>query len=223
MLARLLIFGELEFKLKKRTVKFFEIKPLGQLEKSCCSNSTLDVIDFDKTKTIISIKRSETDPKSADALKIIPEKNRVDFIELKGFKKFIENHQQDKTVEEKINTQITDFNLVKKIMDSLYVLEGVIRDRKFNCTKSEYNQYESTAKNYIVVTDIDDPLKNRLFLYNYLAGDGSEKIDTIKHTIMEKLTESTNSILLDGLNRPIILSCNEIDKFYESILAEVYH
>ena len=53
---------------------FFEFNELGKLDKSCCLKSELEVIDFDKTKEkIVAVNQSLQQPKSADALKILPE------------------------------------------------------------------------------------------------------------------------------------------------------
>ncbi len=209
MLQELLVFG-----IKKG---FFEIKNLGQLNSSCCSQSILEVIDYDETAKKIKreLNNKIRTPKSADALKIIPKHNRVDFIELKGFEKFIK--YQDVT-NDSIESQIKDFNLREKIESSSFILDYIIRCEEFTVNgKSALDEYRNKSKNFIITTDIESPLENRLFLYDYLAGDGSEKMDTIKQTIMEKLIQSTNNISLNGLNRPVILSCNEIDGYYASL------
>jgi hypothetical protein len=217
MLQRLLEFGINE--------KFFEIKLLGQLDKSCCTNSKLEVIDYDKTKDDLSQKSEINKPKSSDALKIIPQLNCIDFIELKGFGEFINRNKNDGNVNEKINSQVKKFDLAQKIEDSLFVLQFIIRHKKFNCTKSEKIQYKQAIKNYIIVTDIDlyqNPANYRLAAYNHLRGDGSETIDTIKQEILNKLAESANDIPeLENLNRAKVLNCREIDNYYEKLLAEV--
>ena len=69
---------------------FFEIKQTGQIEKVCCQDSTTEVIDFDKTKEAIARHHGIQQPKSCDALKILPEKKTIDFIEFKGLAKFID-------------------------------------------------------------------------------------------------------------------------------------
>ena len=69
-------------------------------------------------------------PKSADALKILPHLNRLDFIELKGFQKFI---QYDK--EKNFQKKIEGFDLEGKIKDSLLVLDLVVKDKSICFTK----------------------------------------------------------------------------------------
>jgi len=85
MLERLMAFGI--------SKNFFDVMPLGELEKSCCSNSKIEVIDYDKTKELVSSIAKIQQPKSADALKILPDLNRIDFIELKGFVKHIHHER----------------------------------------------------------------------------------------------------------------------------------
>jgi hypothetical protein len=132
MLKRLMEFGIQE--------KFFDIKPLGELPKSCCTESKVDVIDFDRTKEIISKICGLQQPKSADALKILPDLNRIDFIELKGFQQFIKHFDKQSKghsqPDETIKNQIVDFNLSEKIHDSLFILNSLIHHKDFKRTQS---------------------------------------------------------------------------------------
>ena len=212
MLERLMEFGISE--------KFFDVKPLGQLEKSCCSNSKIAVIDYDKTKELVSKIAKLQQPKSADALKILPQLNRIDFIELKGFEKFIHYNKNKADIGEKVSNQIEEFNLAKKIRDSLLVLLILINREEFKCTKSESEQYQQATKNYIIVVDIDlneNPMKDRLITLTFL----SENTSHIKRKILDELNQAVDNIALsslENLEKPKLLSCRKIDGYYEELL-----
>lgn len=114
MLQRLQDFGIRE--------GFFDIKPLRELPKSCCLNAATEVIDYDKTKEILSKITPINQPKSADALKILPHLDRIDFIELKGFESFIHHNKENRDVHKQVDRQIEKFDLSTKIKDSLFIL-----------------------------------------------------------------------------------------------------
>ena len=64
---------------------YFTIRPLKDIDKSCCQSAEVEVIDFDsvKERLVKDFSAKILTPKSCDALKILPEMNRVDFIEMK--------------------------------------------------------------------------------------------------------------------------------------------
>jgi len=184
---------------------FFEFNELGKLDKSCCLKSELEVIDFDKTKeTIVSLNKSLQQPKSTDALKIIPKLNRLDFIELKGFKIFI---QRDKT--KNFQKKIEDFDLEGKIIDSLFILDCIVKDNSIQFNKEETKEYRHTEKYYFIVVDIElskDPIQDRLINLIFLSLRSSLKC----------IKKSS----LHNLNKPKLLSCNQIDSYYQGLLSK---
>ena len=213
MLERLLEFGA--------NNKFFNIELLGELEKSCCSDSKTEVINFDKAKEKISEAATLHQPKSVDALKILPQLNRLDFIELKGFEMFIKHSNPKHCGDQQVNDQIEKFGLAEKIRDSLFVLSLLIRLKEFKCTNIEIQQYQKTKKYYLVVVDIDlyeNPIKDRLITLDFL----SENIATLKNTILEKLNQVVDDIpcsSLENLEKPKLLSCKKIDKYYQDLVG----
>jgi len=167
MLEKLAAFGD-----KKG---FFLSKPLGELDKSCCTQARTSVIDFDNAKEVISRSCPINQPKSADALKILPHSNRLDFIELKGFEKFI-HHNKDKNNEESFREttcqQIEKFSLPEKIRDSLFILNIILKHKEFSCAKDDIDKYQNVIKNYIIVTDLDiskNPLEDRMLTLAFLS------------------------------------------------------
>jgi len=215
MLERLVEFGISE--------GFFDIMPLGKLEKNCCSTSKIEIIDYDKTKEMVTKTSPLHQPKSADALKILPQLNRIDFIELKGFEKFIQYNNDKPDVDEEISNQVKKFGLTEKIRDSLFVLSFLIKFKNFKCTKTESEQYQKVKKNYLIVVDIDlyqDPIKDRLITLAFL----SENTTNIKRKIAEELNRSIDNIpcsSLENLEKPKLLNCRKIDGYYEELLRGV--
>jgi hypothetical protein len=207
MLDRLMLFG-----IEKG---FFEEKPLGELEKSCCPCAKTMVIDFDKAKEKIFKETSCQQPKSADAIKILPDLNQIDFIELKGFESFIIRNNDRADINQAISNQIEKFNLALKIKDSLFILSFLLRDKNFSCTKKERAQYEHTTKNYFIVVDIDlyqNPMKDRAVILGFLSQN------LTKQKVLATLKQDVNSISesnLENLKKPRILNCREIDELYD--------
>jgi hypothetical protein len=213
MLARLIAFGE--------DKGFFTVKALGQLDKSCCSKAQTAVIDFDDTKARMTETAPLHQPKSADALKILPQLNRIDFIELKGFEQFVHHQKDAPDIDTKINQQIAKFCLADKIKDSLFVLAFLIKLKEFRCTIQENQQYRQASKNYLVVVDIDlydNPMKDRLVTLDFL----SENTSRIKDKIARQLQQAVDDIpasSLENLQPPKLLSCKKIDAYYQRLLS----
>lgn len=201
---------------------FFEVKPLGQLEKSCCRHSKIEIIDFDKTKERVSMSAPLHQPKSADALKILSQLNRIDFIELKGFEKFIQYNNDKQNVEKEVRNQVEKFSLTEKIKDSLFILSFLIKHKDFKCTKIESKQYQEVTKNYLIVVDIDlyqNPLKDRLITLTFL----SENFANIQRKIAEELNQSIDNFpcsSLENLEKPRLLNCTKLEGYYEELLRE---
>lgn len=213
MLERLMEFGISE--------KYFHVKPLGQLEKSCCSNSKIAVIDYDKTKELVSNIAKIQQPKSADALKILPQLNRIDFIELKGFEKYIQHKKDKSDINKEVSNQVEKFGLTEKIRDSLFVLAFLIKLKEFECKKFEREQYQQATKNYIIVVDIDlneNPIKDRLITLAFLSED---TITHIKRKILYELKQAVDDIpfsSLENFEKPKLFNCRKIDEYYEELL-----
>ena len=83
---------------------YFQQRKVKDLPKVCCLQSEVEVIDFDKTKECICKEIKIQSSKSCDALRILPESERMDFIEFKGFRKFIGSNSN--TNETKIKKHI---------------------------------------------------------------------------------------------------------------------
>ncbi len=113
-----------DFMDKGMALGFFLLQEIKAIEKTCCSNSTTQVIDFDVVEEKLRKGKGLQSLKSCDCLKILPTKSRIDFIEMKGIKLLI-NHSKNRSDASKlsgeIRQKIEDFNFLGKIRDSISV------------------------------------------------------------------------------------------------------
>jgi len=208
----------------KRLVEYGEGKglflkmPIKDVPKSCCDAAITEVYDFDECKELISKAHNLNSPKSCDALKIIPTKNILDFIEFKSWKKFIEWQLDDGDERAKIEQQINNFRLDEKITDSILILETLINHPDFRLLKDEKRAYLDTAKRFIILTDIEElnqrPLEQLTVTLGNLAS-----MPSIESRIAEKFSMEIKSIsgdTLKNLQKPITMTCSTIDKFYNN-------
>ena len=138
-----------------RAKDLFEVIEIGQLPNACCPHSTTAVIDFDKAKIKIVASSNMHTIKSCDGLKILPQHERVDFIEFKGFKAFTQ-HQLSKykriePLNQKIERQFEKYDLQGKIEDSLVLWEMIIRSNDFVWNNETRKAARSVEKRYIIL------------------------------------------------------------------------
>jgi len=205
-LERLINYGE--------SKGLFVKKPIKDVKDSCCTEAFTEVYDFDECKTMLS--KHLTDPKSCDGLKIMPKKGMIDFIEFKGWKKFIKWQLKGGDERAKIEQQINDFNLDVKIIDSLLVLDNLIYRADFQLKKEEKRAYLDTPKRFIILTDIEELNQSPLEQLTVTLGNLSS-MPSIESRIAEKFSTEINSIsgdTLKNLQKPETMTCSTIDKFY---------
>lgn len=206
---------------------YFEKKEIRNIDKTSCTSSKTEVIDFDKTKEKISQEKNFQETKSSDALKILPEHNRIDFIEFKSLKKFIANNIYDKKkniISEKrfdnsMKKHIHNFNFSSKISDSLFILQTIINARNFKLKKEEKVFFEQTEKNFIILVDINlniNPIQAIAASLDLLA-QTSTRFEILIAKEFQTLITKENSSSLHNLKSPILKSCEDIDYFYNSI------
>ncbi|HZG86233.1 hypothetical protein [Paenibacillus sp.] len=220
MLQRLLSFGVEN--------GIFKILPIKDIDKSCCKVSTTEVIDFDETKRMIiaeinSSKWKMQEPKSCDALKIIPQVNRLDFIEFKGLNTFLERLEDSgKNVEEEISKQIGKFEFGTKIFDSFQVLDYVLKSAKFGMSKTERQSFALVEKNYFIMVDIEvgeDGIQDFALMMEFLS-----QTSNVRNTILSYIKEDIKGLGGSGIvkmNSPKLINVKEVDKMYASVLSAV--
>lgn len=188
---------------------FMEEKAIKDIPKSCCKNEKCLVIDFDKLKEKIVKKHNLQTVSSCDGLKICIENDLIEFIELKSIKKFIEN--QKKLTKEKIDRQIKRFDFEKKIEDSLFLLNVLLRSNTSDLKKEDLEKFKDIKKRYFVVTDLElenNPLYNLDFTLKFLS-EYPPYQSYIKICIENKLNKIELCFLIE---KPRLLSCKDICK-----------
>jgi len=196
---------------------YFSITEIGKLDKSCCQNLKTEVIDFDKTEEFHRKAHNYQNLKSCDALKILDQLKRIDFIEMKGFKEFIKrqlNHSN--SIDSQVRVKITDFDFLSKIRDSIIILNNIVLSKSFDITGKEQKIYHKIVKNFIILTDIDiqqNPLELIAFSLSFLGQTSSDM-----ETIVAKLVDDEIKQLaaFENIQKPILLTCKKFDEFYKN-------
>lgn len=176
------------------------ITDIAQFSNKCTSN--LIVIDYDKLKTELnkrwnekrqqnedactceSLEISFDERKSCDALKIVIDKKNIDFIEIKGFDKFVEfrikNKEDKNEVKKAIKEQIEKFELERKIVESSEIYNDLLYVHELELTNPERMELRKLDKNFILLIDFGD--------YNDIANKNNAKSVISLATSLKKLT-----------------------------------
>lgn len=201
--------------------KYFEIFELGKLDKSCCQTSKIEIIDFDKTKDIICKEKGIASDKSCDAIKFFVEKERIDFIELKGLKMYLhfpsrKNFDYSKNTTLQITEKISGFEINKKIKDSLIIMQHIVE----NVNEPEINNisFKKVLKNFLIVTDIDSKKNGLESIISTLEvlSEISTPIETICLDIFENEIGKTELPNDYNIQKPIPLTCKSLSNFYSN-------
>jgi hypothetical protein len=203
---------------------FFSTYQIKDLEKSCCENCIIEVYDFDATKEGICNLLSLRSYKSCDALKILLEKERIDFIEMKGLKDFLNpkfpnknnfDAKGDQTLQ--IINKVQSFDIIDKIQESLDLLKLIINGNDFNLTNAEKNIFKEIPKNFIIVTDISSQENGLEFLMTTLEvlSENSSSIEEICSEIFSDEIENTKFPNIYNIQQPIPMTCEGLINFYK--------
>ncbi|OJD62313.1 hypothetical protein [Bacillus sp. NH11B] len=209
------------------TLGLFELKPLKDLDGSCASSANLEVIDYDLVKEkVYEIMNSNgmgikfQIPKSCDALKILPNEDRLDFIEIKGIKTFCEKlaEREGCNAQREMDKQVKKFSLSSKIEDSLDLFKSLLKMDRFEITNAEKEAILGEIhKNYLVV--IDEEVEQD---YAMRLAAGLEFLSTTsnyKSEMVIKLQDTIDGINIAKISKPILLCHSQVDAYYESVLG----
>jgi len=189
----------------KEVYDFCEIE-LKDINKSCCLAQTCKMIDFDKVKEkVVSVHSLQT-ISSCDGLKICTDENTIDFIEMKGFEEFKKNN---KTTDKTIEKQTKKFDFEKKIRDSYFLLQAIMKSPGFSATNEECKYFQSVQKRFFIVTDLkieSNALESIVFGIDFLA-ETSNIDKTIKICLQEKIDEIEICFLSE---KPRLVNCEKI-------------
>lgn len=207
-----------DFGLKK---EYFIVNKIGKLDKTCCNESEIEAIDFDCTKEILCKQLNLSHYKSCDALILLIENERIDFIEMKGLKEYLNpKHKNslkiDNDISEQIKGKVVDFNIVQKIQDSLDILKLIIQDKDFQQTKSDKEIFKAVEKNFILLTDIDSSKNGLEFILASLEvlSQNSTSIENICMEIFSEEIENIHFPNIYNIQKPISLNCEGLIRFY---------
>jgi hypothetical protein len=202
---------------------YFTVCEMKNLDKTCCNTSNIEVIDFDKTKEILCHEQNLQQYKSCDALKILVDKKRIDFIEMKGLSNYLNpkfpnknNFDKNSDINTQIKNRVENFNLVQKIDDSLLILKLLIQKQNFVLTNDEKQIFKSILKNFIIVTDIDLSKNGLEFIVATLdiLSENSSSIEQIALNIFNEEVENTEFLNIYNIQKPIPMICETFSNFY---------
>lgn len=210
-------------------LNIFELKALKNLEGSCASKANLEVIDYDNVKEkIYSLMNGQgnelkfNQPKSCDALKILPDQFRLDFIEIKGIKNFCDSLQRSAKVEvdKRIEDQIQKFSLENKIEQSLDLFKLLLQITQLEVNNDVKKAILNNAlKMYIVV--IDEEVEEDYAKQIAASLDFLSTASNYKKEVIIKLQESIDGIETVKISKPVLMSHSKIDQYYEGIGSAV--
>ena len=194
----------------------FKLKCIKDIEKSCCKTAETQVIDFDYVKEVIIKNFSQGEyrlnqPKSCDALKLLPKLSRIDFIEFKGFEEF---KKWNTVTDESIRNQIEKFGLYEKIDDSLFVFKSVLQI-DLGLTNEEKAHIKRCEINYIILVDISiqqNPLLNIAANLQILS-----EVSSLDKKILFLINDEIEKMKKVIVNKPFVKSGAEIDEYYKSL------
>lgn len=196
--------------------KVFRLSKIKDLDKSCCTNTEMEVIDFDALKDKTAKEKGLSTISSCDALKILPCKNQIHFIELKGLKNYFKYPQSTN-----LSQKIREFNLEEKFYDSISLLETVTLFKNFEYKPKDRKRFLDVHKHYVIVTDIsakNDALdflsESLLFLENYSNPIENEAFNQFSNEISNLRDDFCTNF--KGVQ---LLSCDEVDNKYRELLC----
>ncbi|MGL4853766.1 MAG: hypothetical protein ACRC37_00745, partial [Lentisphaeria bacterium] len=177
---------------------------------------TASVIDFDATKRIICAEKELQMLSSCDALRIIPEKNRIDFIELKSIRNYI-LHSKNLSSDE-IAKKIRSFDLPGKIRDSFFLLSTIVYHKNLALTKNERHFFSNQIKlNYFICIDTD--LYEDAAIYNLALT--MEYLSLSSLQFHKKIQEMLHSVIIESpikeIDDPKIVGIKALNNFYYSL------
>lgn len=188
----------------------FVRKKIKEIPQTPCKNSETIVCDLDYAKKIIVKKYNLVSLSSCDAIKLLKDEQRIDFIEFKSIKDILSDRTGIRSVDE-FKRKILNLNLHQKIIDSNYLLYTIITDSAYDFKGNDRKVYNALKKLYIIVFDYDQitPLQRIQFLFNYMGNYyGIERM--VKEAVSDKIKPAD----LLNISAPIIKDCQTIDPFY---------
>lgn len=175
---------------------YFEIRRIGDFERAAqegFSHIDTAAIDFDKTKDKVCDELWLNALRSCDALDIIGNKNKINFIEFKQL-------EDRNNIEDWINK----LELPQKIKDSRDVLLNVVRNRKF-VFRNKVRLLNSSVKQVIISFELAARAKEKLATLM--------RWTTVKAGIEKQFCQ--NYIQGENFKDPVCIRMKEFDRKYQ--------
>lgn len=198
LLNSILEFGKTSHNVLTPKVTLFTEKTFQQLDTSGTCTCQRFAIDYDETIKSIGKTMPITVGKSADALIINPAKEKIDFVELKSCEKFIQYIKPPQKNQNFIYNKIDGYNFQKKIRDSWYAFDTILRINhcpfQLSVTKNQ-EILENIKKNFYVSIDINfnDGLLVLLASLDFLAAAPTSNKD-IEEVMLLGFSNTINNI-----------------------------
>lgn len=196
--------------------EYFEFCRLGDLNSTPAPEIFSPVIDFDLTKTRVCGNLHLQMVTSCDALRIIPELGRIDFIELKSIHNFL-THSENQDLNT-LRKKVRSFNLEDKIQDSHFLLQAIAFNKKVGLTREERRDFHLVEKNYFIVIDTDlseHPDYTLALTMDFLSQARSY---AIKHQqILETIQAEVEDLQTIEVNAPRIMGIRAMHKLYQEL------
>ena len=189
VLERIVKFGKKKKEYFDKTGKnhlcLFEEKTFKDLDDHRLCTCSHTAIDYDQAIKRLNILTKSDHGKSADALKIPDNQEKIDFIEIKGSKLYVDEECSEFTTEEEIKNKVNDYALEKKALDSYASLHFIAT--KLNGAPGSdpkiKNIFEEIEKNFYVLTEIDIESSPLDYLVEQIAFLGSSITPNVSYKL----------------------------------------
>lgn len=190
----------------------FLLKPINQLDKTCCLAEAVEVVDFDYVKDQLTERMQYGEkPKSCDGAKFFFDQNRLVFIEMKGFRKmetFFLSKKLREEHEQLIEDQVTDFDISKKVEDTLKCWQDLL-------ILGGFQGGGGILIEFVLLTDVDILTEVNSedyidFMIQYYA-DEKVPLDVIAQVKMQEMLDHGYPVSIEG--KPLLLSCSQITEY----------
>lgn len=185
----------------------YEVPSICYVEKNCLKNgfcSSLQsnpVIDFDNVKNKYYRDLKEPTPASVDALTAGVHGTALCFVELKGWKNYIDHHtKQKKTVQE----TASGYNLAGKLSDSQTLCIDLSK---------EPDIFAHMPVRFILVTDIDPTVSGIEYIHSMFIA----LAETTTELYSQCITESQKALDSDIHIDKVFIQCKDFDRYIATI------
>jgi len=190
--------------------QLFEYKRLDQIQHTVCRNCEIEVIDFDRTKEIITERAELSElPKSCDVLKISDSDCAIVLVEMKSFLNFkqwqLARHERGEH-DGIVRQQIQRFDISKKFADSLWLLHWI-------WNQVDRDSYIPAEVIKVVATDIEIHNERNAeefieFTIMYLADESLDADGFIQFRFEEHMDEYFSST-----QKPALMSSSQLEDY----------